>query len=280
MNGLVTAFYHKNWIKVFSSKVSDEDITAVCCEEQDDNFNQIFYAADTANNIFTLDKKGKIVSTALLTPRKGKIHTLVNSGKFVFQVLSSAGSTTYTQGTHKLKKGTFSTQSAKYSVDGDGTFNKIRGTGDFNVMQYNCRNATNAVATLRIKFGKKMKSIRQVFAYSTFDEAYINLIEEGTADKCLEIFCSKDRLIRRINFSSPVKQVMSSRHHQGKFAEDKIYILLWDGSISSVSGNLLEDPQVLNENLDLQIIVKGGEDEDEASNDGEFKGTLSSFKKI
>ena len=68
--------------------------------------------------------------------------SLVNSGRFNIQVLSTIGTTTYSQETHKLKKGKFSTDSAKYSMDVDGTFNKMKGTGDFNVTQYDCRNVT------------------------------------------------------------------------------------------------------------------------------------------
>ena len=231
LDGLLSAVYHKNGIKVFSVKISDAEITAVCCEEQDEDSNQIFYAADSSNNIYTVNKKGQTISQVQLKARKGRIHTIVNSGRFTIQVLSTIGTTTYSQGSHKLKKGKFSTESAKYSMDGDGTFNKIKGTGDFNVNQYDCRNATNTIATFRIKFGKKLNNFRQVFAYATFEDDYMNLIEEGTAEKTLDVYCPNNTLVRTLDFVAPVKQVMSCRHYQGRAEEDKIYILLWNRNI-------------------------------------------------
>ena len=76
-DGLLSAIYHKNGMKVFSVKISDVDITAVCYEEQDEDSNQIFYAADSSNNICTVDKKGETISQVQLKARKGRIHTIV-----------------------------------------------------------------------------------------------------------------------------------------------------------------------------------------------------------
>ena len=279
-DGHLAAIYHKNGIKAFSTKITEADITAVCCEEQDEGSNQLFYAADSENNIFTVNKRGDIISQVKLKPRKGEIHSIVNTGKFTIQVLSTLGTTNFTQGSHKLKKGKFSTKSANYSLDGDGTFNKEKGTGDYNVTQYDCRNATNTVATFRVKFGKKVKNFRQVLAYATFEESYVNLIEEGTAEKTLEIFCSNNRLIRRLEFPAPVMQVMSCRHHQGQAEEDMVYILLWNGNVLKVSGSLLEDPEITDDLLDLVTVVKGEEEDEEDNDDGEYKGFCVYGKKI
>lgn len=295
-DGHLSAVYHKNGIKVFSSKITEAEITAVCCEEQDEGSNQLFYAADSSNNIFIVNKKGNTISEEQLKSRKGKIHTLVNTGRFTIQVLSSLGTTTFTQGSHKLKKGKFSTKSANYSLDGDGTFNKEKGTGDYNVTQYDCRNATNTVATFRVKFGKKIKNYRQVLAYATFEESYVNLIEEGTAEKTLDIFCSNNRLVRRLEFTAPVMQVMSCRHHQGQAEEDMVYFLLWNGNVLKVgvdcfneiliyrffkaSGSLLEDPEISDDELDLVTVVKGEEEDEEDNDDGEYKGFCVYSKKI
>ena len=107
----------------------------------------------------------------------------------------------------------------------------------------------NTVATFRVKFGKKVKNYRQVLAYATFEESYVNLIEEGTAEKTLEIFCSNNCLIRRLEFPAPVMQVMSCRHHQGQAEEDMVYILLWNGNVLKVSGSMLEDPEITDDLL-------------------------------
>ena len=161
--------------------------------------------------------------------------------------------------------------------------------------QYDCRNATNSVATFRIKFGKKLNNFRQVFAYATFDDAYVNLIEEGEAEKTLDIYCPNNRLIRTLQFPAPVKQVMSCRHHQGRAEEDKIYILLWNGNIFKVgidqrkslsdfmlkvSGSLLEDPEVNDDALDLSTVFTSEGDDDDEDDDGEYKGFCVYGKKI
>ena len=39
---------------MFSSKIADTAITAVCCEEQDDVDNPIFYASDAEGNLYTV----------------------------------------------------------------------------------------------------------------------------------------------------------------------------------------------------------------------------------
>ena len=45
---------------------------------------------------------------------------------------------------------------------------------------------------------------------------------------------------------------MSTRHHSRP--RDKVYILLWDGTMWSVTGSLLEDPGVENSQLDLEMV--------------------------
>ena len=48
-------------------------------------------------------------------------------------------------------------------------------------------------------------------------------------------------------------QVMSTRHHSRP--RDKVYLLLWDGTLWSVTGSLLEDPQVENAQLDMEMVL-------------------------
>merc|ERR1712168_1085856 len=123
MDGKLSAVYHKNGVSVFSAKISDSEITAVCCEEQDETDNPIFYAGDVEGNLYTVNKKGKVLKTAKLEKREGN----------------------------------FTTASANYSFDGDGTFHKKKGAGDYNVIQYDCRTPSKCVATCAIEFGAKVK---------------------------------------------------------------------------------------------------------------------------
>ena len=120
--------------------------------------------------------------------------------------------------------------------------------------QYDCRNSTNTVATFRLKLGDKDGKYRQVLAYSTFDEEYLKMIEEGLAEGRLDVFSSKNRHIRTLTTSSPVMQVISCCQHV--YPRDKIYFLLWDAGIWSVTGSLLEDVNVPNDELDLELIAK------------------------
>ena len=101
-------------------------------------------------------------------------------------------------------------EKARYSVDSDGTFLSRKGTGDFPVTQYDCRNASNCVATFRLKMGEKVGEFRQVFAYATFDEKYRKMIEDGEALCELGVFCSRNRQIRLVKFSATVMQVMGT----------------------------------------------------------------------
>merc|ERR1712128_345683 len=246
VDGKLSAVYHKNGVAVFSAKISDSEITAVCCEEQDETDNPIFYAGDIEGNLYTVNKKGKVLKTAKLQARKGKI----------------------------------STASANYSFDGDGTFHKKKGAGDYNVIQYDARTPTKAVATCAIEFGNKVKNFEQVFAYAVIDDAYENMIEEGTAESSLQVINASQKKIRTLEFKSPVKQVMSCRHHEGEAEVDKVYILLWNGMLYSVTGAMLMDPDVADSALDLKVAVMEEDDEDEDDDKGEYKGFCVFGKKI
>ena len=234
VDGKLSAVYHKNGVSVFSSKISDAEISAVCCEEQDEDDNPIFYAADIEGKLYTVNKKGKILANATLQKRKGKPRTIVNRGKYSIYVYSCKGVTSYSHATTDFRRGNFSTATSNYSFDGDGTFHKKKGAGDYEVIQYDARTPSRIVATCGIEFGNKIKNFEQVFAYSVINKDYENLIEEGTAEKSLKVFNSKQKIIRELEFKSPVKQVMSCRHHEGEAETDKIYILLWSGMLYSV----------------------------------------------
>merc|ERR1712083_1084105 len=274
VDGKLHAVYHKNGVSAFSVKIAECEITAVCCEEQDETDNPIFYAGDVEGNLYTVNKKGKVLKTAKLEKRKGKIFTISNRNKYSIFAYSSSGSTSFSHATTDFRKGNFSTASANYSYDGDGTFHKKKGAGDYNVIQYDARTPTKAVATCAIEFGSKVKDLEQVFAYAVIDEEYANMIEEGTAENSIQVFNAGAKKIRTLEFKSPVKQVMSCRHHEGDAATDKIYILLWDGNLYSVTGAMLMDPEIEDKALDLKIAVK---DEDEGSDDEDEKGEYNGF---
>merc|ERR1712002_1439476 len=274
VDGKLHAVYHKNGVSAFSVKIAECEITAVCCEEQDETDNPIFYAGDVEGNLYTVNKKGKVLKTAKLEKRKGKIFTISNRNKYSIFAHTSGGSTSYSHATTDFRKGNFSTASANYSFDGDGTFHKKKGAGDYNVIQYDARTPTKAVATCAIEFGSKVKDLEQVFAYAVIDDEYANMIEEGTAENSIQVFNSASKKIRTLEFKSPVKQVMSCRHHEGDAEVDKVYILLWDGNLYSVTGAMLMDPEIEDKALDLKIAVK---DEDEGSDDEDEKGEYSGF---
>merc|ERR1712183_679871 len=280
VDGKLHAVYHKNGVSAFSVKIAECEITAVCCEEQDETDNPIFYAGDVEGNLYTVNKKGKVLKTAKLEKRKGKIFTISNRNKYSIYAHTSGGSTSYSHATTDFRKGNFTTASANYSFDGDGTFHKKKGAGDYNVIQYDCRTPSKAVATCAMEFGKKTKNFEQVFAYAVIDEEYENLIEEGTAENSIQVFNSSSKLIRTLEFKSPVKQIMSCRHHEGDAETDKIYMLLWNGMLYKVTGNMLMDPEVANTALDLKVAVMEADDEDEDDDKGEYKGFCVFGKKL
>jgi len=79
--------------------------------------------------------------------------------------------------------------------------------------------------------------------------------------------------IRELEFSHPVKQVMSCRHHQDNAKADKIYIMLWNGAVYSVTGNMLMDESVSDDALDLKLAVERNVvDEEDDDEQGELRG--------
>jgi len=282
MDGKLSAVYHKNGVSVFSAKISDSEITAVCCEEQDETDNPIFYAGDVEGNLYTVNKKGKVLATTTLQKRKGKPRTIVNRAKYSIYVHSCKGVTSYSHATTDFRRGNFSTAASNYSFDGDGTFHRKKGAGDYEVIQYNARTPSRIVATCAIEFGNKVKNFEEVLTYSVIHQDYENLIEEGTAEKVLKVFDSKKKIIRELEFKAPVKQVMSCRHHEGDAETDKLYILLWNGNLYSVTGAMIMDPEVGDEKLDLKLAVvdDDDEDDDEHEDKGEYKGFCVFGKKI
>ena len=113
-------------------------------------------------------------------------------------------------------------------MDSDGTFLEERGTGEYEVSQYDCKNATAATATFRLKFveDRQRGGFSKVLAYATFDETYERIIEDGDSDKHLVVVCSRNVTIRTLKFDATVRQVQSCRHHlhlqQVRKSEDKI----------------------------------------------------------
>ena len=229
--GVLSTVYNKNGVKVFAVKLTEAAITAVCCEEQPEYSNAIFYAGDTQGNLFTVNQKGLLVAQTKLNRKKGEIHTIMNKNKFTLYAYTTTGHITFSHATSDFRKGHFSKESSNFSLDGDGTLHNKKGAGDFGVHLYNCKTPTNVVATCAIEFGKMEHKFRQVYAYGVFDHGYESMIEEGTAERSLPVYCSQHKLIRALEFPSPPMQVMSCRHHVGNAEEDKVYILLWNGSI-------------------------------------------------
>merc|ERR1712141_248013 len=191
IDGTLAAVYISNGNNVFKSKISDNAITAVACEEKDDADNQIFYAGDSAGNLFT-----------------------ANKDKYQIYVYTTKGSQSLSHTTSDFRKGNFTTSTSNYSVDGDGTFHKKKGSGDFDVIKFNARTPSTVVATCGMEFGRKVGKYEEVLAYAIVDDEYENLVEDGTADKNFSVF-SKGSTVREIEFKSPVKQIMSCRHHDG-----------------------------------------------------------------
>ena len=84
-------------------------------------------------------------------------------------------------------------------------------------------------------------------------------------------------------------KVMSCRHHEGSAEADKIYIMLWNGNLYSVTGTMLSDESVANEALDLKLavdiktlanIVQDDDDSDDDDDFGEYKGFCVYGKRI
>ena len=91
-DGNVAAFWW-NGGTLFEEDISDAVITAVCCEEREEGSNHIFYAADAEGQIFTLDKRGKIIAKG--KGRDESIHTLMNHDTFGVTAYSETGWTSF-----------------------------------------------------------------------------------------------------------------------------------------------------------------------------------------
>merc|ERR1719245_402347 len=277
VDGSLSAVYISNGNNVFKSKISDSPITAVACEEKDDADNQIFYAGDEEGNLFTVNKKGSVVKTTSIPQRKGNIHIIANKDKYQIYVYTTKGSQSLSHTTTDFRKGNFTTSTANYSVDGDGTFHKKKGSGDFDVIQFNARTPSKVVATVGMEFGKKFGNYEEVHAYAIVDEEYENLVEDGTADKKFTVF-NKGAIVRQVEFKSPVKQIMSCRHHEGKAEADDIFIMLWSGIVYKVNGSKLADESVDDKDLDMCVAARSGsaegsDDEDEVAKSGSAEGS-------
>merc|ERR1711936_516861 len=275
VDGTLAAVYISNGNNVFNSKVSDYPITAVACEEKDDADNQIFYCGDEKGNLFTVNKKGKTLKETNIPERKGNIHIIANKDKYQIYVYTTKGSQSLSHTTSDFRKGNFTTSTANYSVDGDGTFHKKKGSGDYDCIQFNARTPSKIVATCAMEFGKKVGNYEEVLAYAIIDDEYENLVEDGTADKKFKVL-NNGRELRNIEFKSPVKQIMSCRHHEGKAEADDIFIMLWSGIVYKVNGSKLMDANVDDKDLDMCVAARA-ESGDGDDSDDDDRGELDGF---
>merc|ERR1711913_99361 len=186
------------------------------------------------------NKKGNVVKTTSIPERKGNIHIIAN-----------------------------------YSVDGDGTFHKKKGSGDYDCIQFNARTPSKIVATCAMEFGKKVGNYEEVLAYAIIDDEYENLVEDGTADKKFKVL-NNGREVRNIEFKSQVKQIMSCRHHEGKAEADDIFIMLWSGIVYKVNGSKLMDANVDDKDLDMCVAARA-ESGDGDDSDDDDRGELDGF---
>ena len=230
LDGSLSAVYIKNGLQVFSVKISEEKITAVCCEKHNEDEHQVFYAGDISGYLFVLNKKGKILNKPKLS--MGRITAIVNWSQFCIQVHTDKGTASFSHTDKEFKREDVSTVSSTYSYDNDGTMFKNADTGRFKVTRYQCGSPATVIATIGIEFGEIVNSFSEVFAYTVIDEDYKELIDDGTAQHTLTIY-SKN-IFRIVEFKSAVKQVMSCRHHEGDAEDDHIYILLWNGTLLKV----------------------------------------------
>jgi len=274
-DGTLAVVYISNGNNAFHSKISDHAIVAVACEEKDDADNQIFYAGDEKGNLFTVNKKGKVIKETSIPERKGNIHIIANKDKYQIYVYTCKGSQSLSHTTTDFRKGNFTTSTANYSVDGDGTFHKKKGSGDYDCIQFNARTPSKVVACVAMEFGKKVGNYEEVLAYAIVDDEFENLVEDGTADKKFKVF-KQSGLIREIEFKSPVKQIMSCRHHEGKAEADDIFIMLWSGIVYKVNGSKLMDANVDDKDLDMCVAARA-ESGDGDDSDDDDRGELDGF---
>ena len=242
----------------FRSRISDYPIAAVAWEGEDwDDF--IFYVGDVKGNLYTVNRKGKIVKETNIPERKGGIHVITTTDKNKIHVYTSKGRQSLSHTTTDFRKENFTTITAGFSVDRDGTFHRQRG-GDYDVIQFNAKTSSNVVVCVGMEFGRKVGDYEEVLAYAIVDEEYENLVEDGTADKKFLVL-RNGKTVREIVFTSPVKQIMSCRHHEGAEADD-IYFLTCNGIVYKVNGTQLADESIVSDNLDMKIIANLDDEDD------------------
>merc|ERR1711936_978907 len=212
----------------------------------DDADNQIFYCGDEKGNLFTVNKKGKTVKETSIPERKGNIHIIANKDKYQIYVYTTKGSQSLSHTTSDFRKGNFT-----------------------------ARTPSKIVATCAMEFGKKVGNYEEVLAYAIIDDEYENLVEDGTADKKFKVL-NNGREVRNIEFKSPVKQIMSFRHHEGKAEADDIFIMLWSGIVYKVNGSKLMDANVDDKDLDM-VVAARAESGDGDDSDDDDRGELDGF---
>jgi len=159
-----------------------------------------------------------------------------------------------------------------YSMDGDGTLYANKDEGTHEVFGYNADSSASVNATVAVSQGTVFRNYPQVFLKSiASNEDYQADVDGGRAEKTLSIRTgaengSNGRMgdeIKKLEFETSVKQVMSCRHHLDDAEADDIYILLSDGNIKRVNGTQLFDDGVAAEDLEMEDIVVEYEGDEE-----------------
>ena len=234
---------------LFEEQISDAVITAVCCEEEDEGTDHIFYAADDNGRLYTLDKKGKIIAQG--KGRDESIHTLMNHDSFGVTAYSKTGWTSFDKATKEkrginLKKEIKASKSgdttADYSLDGDGTFHFHDQGGQYLVNEYPANSASTAISTCAIEFNNL-----DVYAYAVVDPAFFDDLDTAESIN-LPVYDDQEELVRTLVFDFPVIQVMSRRRHT-KHSADDIFFLLRNNSIVRMRGMDIKNTDILSEDL-------------------------------
>ena len=143
------------------------------------------------------------------------------------------GITNFSNSTSKFDKGKFSSSSAQFSLTQNSSLQKKQRDNNTEVQinQYDCRSPSSAQRIWGIEFGRKEKNYSEVFAYG--------VSEQINENNFTTLHMISREVFRIFEFESPVKQVMSCRHHAEKASQDQIFIMLETGNMFKVNPGLI-----------------------------------------
>jgi len=273
-NGKVACIFSAQKMEKFvTDDLSDVAITAVLADTYDVKGRSLFYAGDQKGWLYVLGERGELIDK--IKVRDDPIFAILDVEARKVWVYSDKGRAVVRLENNKLVVD--ANKKSKFSMSLDWSFHKDRKKGDFPLDEFEAKVPSRVYGSPRLALesvndGEYINAI----AYTTDSEIFRRrLIEDKKAKTQLDVVGRGQTMIRSVQLTAPVKQIINCFEKQKATRKDAVYVLTCDDRITRFKTSELMDQNVADDDLTKVVVYMDEvDDEDDEADD---LGDIESF---